>query len=148
MGFASERAGDKFGATSNLNFDQYEQDNTLQLIYEDDSGRRTVGLRVKDRPNESIQPALELVDKLARTNNATERAPLEAELQKLGERYGANTAVRFFAGKQADDSIVRLADKQGRPRLVLKVDGSGAASIEFLDESGTVVQRIPAPKSS
>jgi hypothetical protein len=42
-----------------------------------------------------------------------------------------------------DDSIVRLADKQGRPRLVLKVDGAGEPSVEFLDATGKVVRRIP-----
>jgi hypothetical protein len=39
--------------------------------------------------------------------------------------------------------VVKLADKQGRPRLVLKVDGAGTASVEFLDEGGKVVRRIP-----
>jgi hypothetical protein len=51
--------------------------------------------------------------------------------------------VRFFAGKMVDDSIVRLSDRQGRPRLVLKVDAAGAATIECLDEAGKVVRRIP-----
>jgi hypothetical protein len=42
-----------------------------------------------------------------------------------------------------DDTVVKLADKQGRTRLLLKVDGSGTPSVEFLDESGKVTRRIP-----
>ena len=49
---------------------------------------------------------------------------------------------RMFAGKQLEDAVVRLADKQGRPRLVMRVGADGAPSIEFLDETGKVVKRI------
>jgi hypothetical protein len=146
MGFAAGRSGDSFGAGANLNFDQYESDNTLQLIYLDDNGKRTVGLRVKDRPNESLLPALELIDKIARTQDDAEKAKLKAQLAPIAARVEAATAVRFFAGKHLDDSIVELADKRGRPRLRMKVDGVGAASIEFLDEAGSVIQRMPATK--
>lgn len=37
---------------------------------------------------------------------------------------------------------VRLADAQGQPRLILKVDADGSAAIEFLDPEGKVVQRV------
>jgi len=37
---------------------------------------------------------------------------------------------------------VSLADAEGRPRLILKVEPDGNASIEFLDASGKVVQRV------
>jgi hypothetical protein len=48
----------------------------------------------------------------------------------------------MFAGKEAGDALVRLSDKQGRPRLVLKVDKAGAPSIEMLDDAGKVTRRI------
>jgi hypothetical protein len=144
MGFASGRDGDNRYAASNLNFDQYEQDNTLQLIYSEQNGKRSAGVQINDRPNESILPALEIVDRMNRTQDATERAALQAQLDTIAARYKEETAVRFFAGKESGDSVVRLQDRRGRPRLLLKVDAAGAASIEFLDENGAVVQRIPA----
>jgi hypothetical protein len=62
----------------------------------------------------------------------------------LSKSWGPHPApVRFFAGKSLDDAIVKLADKQGRPRLVLTVDGAGNASIEVLDESGAVTRHFP-----
>jgi hypothetical protein len=49
----------------------------------------------------------------------------------------------LFAGKERGASIVRLADGNGRPRLVLKVEASGEPRVEFLDEAGKVVRRYP-----
>jgi hypothetical protein len=143
MGFASSSDGKGHYARSNLNFDQYQQDNTLQLVYVDDNGNRSAGVQVNDRPNESILPALEIIDRMNRTQDETERGALQAQLEQIAARYKEETAVRFFAGKQSGDSIVRLADSSGRPRLLLKVGAAGTASIEFLDETGAVVQRIP-----
>jgi len=113
-------------------------------MYDEENGKRQAGLRVWDRPSQSVQPAIELSDKLARATTDEERAKIRAQIGEVAKSWGPHPApVRFFAGKIVDDSIVTLADKQGRARLVLKVDGAGAASIEFLDEAGQVVRRIP-----
>ncbi len=55
---------------------------------------------------------------------------------------GGAGAERVFTGKTSDDAIVRLADKSGKPRLLLKVGADGEPSIEFLDPTGKVVKRI------
>jgi hypothetical protein len=50
---------------------------------------------------------------------------------------------RLFIGKTEErESAVVLRDAKGLARLRLVVTPSGAASIEFLDESGKVVRRI------
>jgi hypothetical protein len=36
-----------------------------------------------------------------------------------------------------------LADANGKPRLVLKVQADGTSSIEFLDADGKVTRRLP-----
>ena len=52
---------------------------------------------------------------------------------------------RVFVGKNQDRSaVVTLADAAGKPRLTLSVSADGAASIDFLDADGKVVQRLPA----
>jgi hypothetical protein len=52
-----------------------------------------------------------------------------------------------FVGKTREKAAaLTLADSQGRPRLLLMVDAQGAAKLEFLDEKGAVVQRLPAAK--
>ncbi len=142
MGFTAGRTEQGFGAQTNLNFDQYQQDNTLQLIYNDDNGRRYAGLVVKDRPDTSLLPALELIDELSRAGSDAERARLTARLKQLESELAPGTAQRVFAGKEFGAALVRLADPQGRPRLVLRVDETGEAGIDLLDAGGAVVNRI------
>ncbi len=51
---------------------------------------------------------------------------------------------RMYIGRGRDgDSLIMLADAQGKPRLQLVVDESGAARIEFLDENGEVTFSLP-----
>ena len=141
MTFTSRKHGDGYSAGSSLLFDQYRQDQTLGLIYADENGKREAGLRVWDRPDQSLFPLIQLSDKAARAATDAEREQIRAQMMEKAKSYGP-VAERFFAGKQFGDSIVKLADKQGRPRLLLKVDDAGKAGIEFLDESGNVVRRI------
>jgi hypothetical protein len=51
---------------------------------------------------------------------------------------------RMYAGRGRDgDSVILLADAEGRTRLRLAVDPHGEAHIEFLDEKGQVTNRYP-----
>lgn len=51
---------------------------------------------------------------------------------------------RLFVGKDPERaSVVALADADGKPRLVLKVQADGTTSLEFLDAGGNVVDRLP-----
>gem|GEM_PF-5782243 len=55
---------------------------------------------------------------------------------------------RVFLGRAQDKSaIVQLSDADSIPRLGLTVDSAGAASIEFLDDSGHVTRRISGKES-
>ncbi|HEY0943003.1 MAG TPA: hypothetical protein VGE08_23155 [Steroidobacter sp.] len=140
--FDADKVGDKWGASANLAFDQFQQDQTVGMMYSEQDGKRAAGFKVWDRPNASMEPAIELSDRAARAATDAERDEIRAEMMALAKSWGPQ-GERLFAGKVLDDSMVRLADKQGRPRLVLKVDGAGEASVEFLDEAGKVVRRIP-----
>lgn len=142
MTFDSHREGENHGATAGLMFDQYKQDQTVGVVYNEQNGRRTAGLRVWDRPDESLEPVIKMSDEAARAATEEEREQIRAKMMELVKSYGPN-GERLFAGKMLEDSVVRLADKHGRPRLVLKVSGEGEASVEFLDEAGKVVRRIP-----
>jgi hypothetical protein len=50
-----------------------------------------------------------------------------------------------FVGKRGEDAEVVLGDRQGKPRIVLRVDGKGEPAIELLDATGAVKKRITAP---
>jgi hypothetical protein len=136
--------GGGHSASSGLMFDQYKNDQTVGLTYDEENGRRRAGLRVWDRGNADMTPAVVLSDRIARAKTPQEKAALEAELRKLVTSGDYGGGERVFAGKELGDSLIRLADRQGRPRLVLKVDGKGEPSVQFLSEDGKVLKTITA----
>jgi len=139
--FGSKTVGDSRRASGSLMFDQYKQDQTVGLEYSEADGRRVAGLRVWDRPDWSIKPLMEMSAEAAAADEAGKNRIREEMLAYAAANGGAG-AERVFAGKAIDDAIVRLADKSGKPRLLLKVGADGQPSIEFLDTSGKVVKRI------
>lgn len=53
-------------------------------------------------------------------------------------------ATRVYIGRDATQAaVLNLFDRNGKPRLRLRVDSLGMASLEFLDETGTVTSRLP-----
>src|SRR5690606_24618223 len=139
---SSRREGDQVHAGSQIMFDQYKQDQTVGLVYSERNGQRQAGMRVWDRPDTSIEPLMVMSDQIARASDDEERARLRQEMMDYAMAHGGVGAERFFAGKVLDDAIVRLADKEGRPRLQLRVDADGVPRVEFLDEAGVVVRQM------
>jgi hypothetical protein len=140
LSFRSDAAGRS--ASAGVTFDQYKQDQTVSMLYNEANGRRQAGMRVWDRPDYSIEPLVQMSDRAARATTDQERQRIRGEMQAFAQSHGGGGAERFFAGKQQQDAIVRLADPQGRPRLVMRVGADGQPSIEFLDEHGAVTRRI------
>ena len=66
----------------------------------------------------------------------------DAEFGRLAEAGGFGYP-RLFIGKAEDrTSTVVLRDAKGLARLKLTVTALGAASIDFMDESGKIVKHI------
>lgn len=128
-------------ASALLAFDQLKQDQTVGISYSETNGQRTAGLQVWDRAETRLS---ELITQLNAANAIEDAAAREKAVQAA--RAAAPPGPRrVFVGKNTDRSAsVSLADANGKPRLLLKVEADGAASIEFLDENGKSVQRLPA----
>ena len=127
-------------ANAGLMFDQLKQDQTIGLTYAEGNGQRTAGLQVWDR---SDRPLSELIEQLNAANRIADPGEREAAIRKVREAAPAGPR-RVFVGKNADRSAsVSLADANGKPRLTLTVDTSGNPRIEFLDENGKIVERLP-----
>jgi hypothetical protein len=128
-------------ATAGIMFDQLKQDQTVGISYNEANGQRSAGLQVWDR---SEEPLSNLIRALNDANALPEGAQRDAAIKAARAKAPAGPR-RVFVGKNTDKaSTVSLADGQGRPRLVLRVNEGGAASIEFLDVNGKTTQRIPA----
>jgi hypothetical protein len=127
-------------ANAGLMFDQLKQDQTIGLTYSEGNGQRTAGLQVWDR---SDRPLSELIEQLNAANRIADPAEREAAIKKARDSAPAGPR-RVFVGKTADRAAnVSLADANGKPRLTLTVDATGSPRIEFLDENGKIVDRIP-----
>jgi hypothetical protein len=86
----------------------------------------------------------ELIDKLNAAQKLTDPAARDKAIQAARASVPPSPR-RVFVGKNNDRSAgIMLADAAGQPRLNLRVDAAGQASIEFLDAAGKVVQRLPA----
>jgi hypothetical protein len=127
-------------ANAGLMFDQLKQDQTIGLTYAEGNGQRTAGLQVWDR---SDRPLSELIEQLNAANRIADPGEREAAIRRVREAAPAGPR-RVFVGKNADRAAsVSLADANGKPRLTLTVDASGNPRIEFLDENGKIVERLP-----
>jgi hypothetical protein len=127
-------------ASAGLMFDQLKQDQTIGLMYSEGNGQRTAGLQVWDR---SDRPLSELIEQLNAANRIADPAEREAAIKKIRDTTPGGPR-RVFVGKTADRSAnISLADANGKPRLTLTVDATGSPRIEFLDENGKIVDRMP-----
>ncbi len=142
MSFGSEKTEDGYSASAGIMFDQYKQDQTIGIRYSEANGERVAGLKVWDRPDYSIEPLMKMSDRAARADSEEATEAIRQEMLDYAMAHGGVGAERMFVGKRLTDSIVELADAEGRPRLVLKVAADGRPSVEFLNEDGEVVRRI------
>lgn len=134
--FGGETRDGKVSSSGHLSFDQYEQDQVIQLTQSESAGRRWAGMIINDRPDAPLD--FDLAAKIMKMPPAERDAAL-ARVQADGT-FGRQ---RLYVGKTRDrEAAVMLSDAQGRPRMALKVTPAGAASIDFLDEAGKVVQSI------
>jgi len=126
-----------------MSFDQFNQDETLTLRYSDENGRKTSAITIADRDSRDIYDLIMQRDSINKMTDSTARA---AALQRLlGPRDGVPlAATRVYLGRdRSKAAVLNLYDPSGKPRLRLKVDSLGGASLEFLDEQGTVTARMP-----
>ena len=144
--FTGRRRDDgTYSSSVGMSFDQFDQDETLTLRYSDENGRKTTGINIAERDERNIY---ELVLQRDSINRIADSATRAAALQRLlGPRNGVPlVASRVYLGRGRDRSaLLNLSDPNGRPRLRLRVDSLGKASLEFLDENGAVTTRIPNP---
>lgn len=142
--FAGHRNPDgSYQAHTGLSFDQFEEDQIVVLNYDDENGRRRAGLTIADRANVPINVLVAERDSIMKLPPGPQRE--EALRKWAGPRNGLPLhAPRVYVGRDAHQAaIVDLADPNGKPRLRLRVDSLGIATLEFLDENGQVTARYP-----
>jgi hypothetical protein len=135
-----------YRASEFLSFDQREQNEAVTLYHGEQDGQRGAGLQINDQPDVSIKAMAESLTVIRQLPDGPEKTRRSAQLREGMVKRGEVGMPRLFVGKSGKAANMVLSDPQGRPRLRLMVDSLGAAKIEFLDEGGRVVQRIPEQK--
>jgi len=131
----------KYEAGAGLLFDQYNQDQTVGLSYDDENGQRSAGLTVWDHPD---YPITEIWDKSQIIEKMKPGAEKDDAVKNLHKQWGSQ---RVFVGKQPDKSaVLLLADLKGNTRLRIEVDAAGNPKLAFLDETGKVIYTLPPAK--
>lgn len=141
--FGGRREDGRVTAGGNLTFDQFEQDQVVALQHIDEGRQRFQGLTINDRPDEPLDELTERDRTIAAMPAGPTRGAARAAwvARQGGTSYGVR---RLFAGRGRDKAaVVNMADPAGRVRLRLRVDSSGAAAVEFLDDTGRVTHRLP-----
>ena len=135
----------RYRASTHMSFDQFDQDQVVNLDYSDQNGRRLMGFSVDDRADVNIYDLVQQRDSILKIADTVARNAALARL--TGPRNGVPLrAQRLFVGRDpAKSAIVNLADRDGKPRLRLLVDSLGAARIEFLDAAGKVTHTLADP---
>lgn len=136
----------RFQASTHMSFDQFNQDQVLNLDYGDDGARRQVAITMLDRWQTDI---FDFVARRDSINKMADTAARSAALRALVvPRNGVPIqAQRVFLGRNSQRAAALvLSDPNGRPRIRIAVDSLGAPSLEFLNESGAVTSRLPSPE--
>ena len=140
----SEEADGTYASRLGMSFDQFNQDQVVVLEYADQNGAMRKGLTIGDRAHVDIFDLVQQRDSIV--NSLPAGAARDSALAAWAQpRDGVPLyAPRVFIGRDPNRaSVLNLADPMGRPRLRLRVDSLGVASIEFLDEDGQVTARLP-----
>lgn len=138
LSFGGQRdAQGRVSGGGHISFDQYEQDQVIQLTQNEQAGRRWAAMVVRDVPDTPLD--FDLAQRITAMPEGPERAALVQRVQAEGT-FGRQ---RLYVGKTRDrESAVVLSDAMGRPRIRMRVTPEGGSAIDFLNETGGVIRSL------
>jgi len=135
--YGSLPTDDGTSAGGSLTFDRMNQDQVVQVTYQEAGARTFAGVQVWDRPERHIEGLLEAV--MARRAGEIDEAEFTARAQAEVE----GTAPRMRMGSARRSALLDINDTQGRTRIRLVVDSLDVPRLEFRDEEGRIVLQLP-----
>ena len=141
IGFGGRKVDGQVTADGGMAFDQYQEDESVNIRYSDENGRRRTGLSVNDRADMPISDLIARRDSIRALPAGPARdSALTAFAYNNGHPLAAQ---RLFAGRDPNkNAVINLSDPLGHTRLRLVVDSTGNASIDFLDAAGHVTKTV------
>ena len=131
--FGSQKNQDgSYRSGLSLTFDQYKNDQVIQLLCEEDNDGKSYGFLISDRNSAHIKETIALGKAISETDDPEEKKRL---ITKINEQ----NVLRMRAGKFRDGSVgVNLYGKNGEPRMRIYIDTDDNPRFELIDADGNV----------
>jgi hypothetical protein len=145
MTWEGKKQDGKINASSSFMFDQYDQDQTVGLSYNQSNSDRSSGLHVWERSLTPIGPFAQKIGEIEEQPDGPEKTAAMKKLREEAVATGMGGIPRVFVGRGTkNEATVMLSDTKGKPRIIMSVDGSDVATLKFLDDKGETVYTLPA----
>ena len=127
------------GQYGSLTFDKFRGDQTIQFLHgEEADGKYFAGLKMNDQN----MPLMEFIAKQEEISKLPKEEQAAA-WQKVPNN-GQLMPNRVLIGRDYDkSSVIRLKDEKGKTRIEMSVQANGIPQLNFLDDNGNVVYRLP-----
>jgi hypothetical protein len=147
-GVDPETGDSTYRANGQISFDQFRNDQVVDLGYTDSGDTREAGLTVTDRSTKYTHGRIHDLMQRAKAATGAEKDSLRRRLRRL-KQSGRIGAYRVFVGSdRQDDAVVRLHGSQSTVRLRMQVDSTGTPGIEFLNAEGEVTRRLTGERTA
>jgi hypothetical protein len=141
--FDSERKDTALvNAFGQLSLDRFQSDQVVALRYLEDAEAWSAGLQVSHFVRDALLEWHAARDSILELPAAQHDSAMQA-LRRRFFRAGKWEIPRVFVGERGKTALLRMNDMRGRARIRMVVDSLDAARLEFLDDSGRVVHRVP-----
>lgn len=119
-----------------MTFDQYKNDQVMQMFLTEENKNRSYGFKISDRPDRHMKETIKLMESFQETDNETEKERIMAELNE-------NSHIRMRTGKFFNGDVgIFINDKNGKVRVRVYVGADDAPHLEILDADGNVSAKL------
>jgi hypothetical protein len=144
MTWTGKGEGDKAAADGGLMFDQYDSDQIVGIRYNQRGQHSSAGLHVWERSLTAMAPFAKKVYEIELMKDEAGKKAALTKLQDEMRAAGMDAKSRIFVGRtEKNDAVILLADRKGKPRIMMQVNENNVPSLQFLDENGKVTLSLP-----
>lgn len=124
-----------------LSFDEYDQDQFMDLDASQDDFARSSQIAIVDNPGYPLTPAL--ITEFARVKAMPHGPDREKAWAALMAKYPSGVERAYLGRNRENQSSLELSDPQGHIRILLRVAADGTPSMQFLDTNGKITRQWP-----
>jgi hypothetical protein len=138
-GLTKDRNGHMSESNVHLSFDKYMQDQILTIDAGKDENKEYSELTMQDRGDYSILEGIEANHRISKLPEDQQTA----EWEKFNATHPGNHK-RVVLGRSDDGSaVLRLKDRAGNDRIVMRVAPDGTPHLQLLDANGKIIDELP-----